>query len=100
MIKFFKQIFQSESNTSSRRIIAIWFAFVIIGYVVYKGVDSTNALQFVHAFLVFIEVLLVLTTSQNVISKIQNSITERKNNTQAKNLGGTNPPNEDEDINA
>lgn len=71
-MSFFKNIFQSESPVSSRRIIAVWIAFVIISYTVYKGVNEDNAIQFVYAFLGFLAVLLGLTTYQN-ITKIKKS---------------------------
>lgn len=67
-MSFFKNIFQSESPVSSRRIIAVWVAFVIIGFIVYKGVNEQNALSFVHAFLGFLVLVLGLTTYQNVKS--------------------------------
>lgn len=98
MLRFFKQIFQAESPVSSRRIIAFWFAFVILSFIVYKGVNETNAIEFIYAFLVFMGGLLGLTTAQNIVSKVQNSITERADKFQKRAVGGDKPPKEDEEI--
>ncbi len=98
-MKFLKQIFEAESQVSSRRIIAFWFGFIILSYIVYKGVTPDNAIEFVYAFLVFMGALLGLTTTQNIVSKIQNSITERADKMKSF-VGGQNPPKDDEDNNA
>ena len=70
-MSFFRNIFQAESPVSSRRIIAVWVAFILVSFVVYRGVNQDNALSFLHALLAFLGVILGLTTFQNVKTKME-----------------------------
>lgn len=92
MKKFLSDIFKSESPVSSRRLIAVFIGIVLLSYVIWKGVTSDNAIEFLHALLVFLAALLGLTTYQNVV-KVKKGDREFTQ----KSVGGENPK-PDEDI--
>jgi len=82
-MSFFKDIFRSESPVSSRRLIALWVAFVILSIIVWKGLTPDNAVDFLVPVLIFLGSLLGITTTQNIMSLIHK-------NSAKKSVGGDN----------
>lgn len=74
-MSFLKKIFEEKSNVSSRRVIAIFFSFVLVPFILLK-VDECDLLPFFKYIIYFLAILLGFTTGQHIVKEIKARFTQ------------------------